>query len=55
MGKVEIKKSEIHGEGLFAAEDIKEGEVVAIYSGLELCPSVISGIKKLNCHNIDHT
>jgi uncharacterized protein len=33
MSKIEIKKSKIHGEGVFAKKNIKKGEVVFIVKG----------------------
>lgn len=33
MNKVHIKKSSIHGNGLFASKDIKSGEIITFYPG----------------------
>jgi len=40
MKKLEVRKSLIHGKGVFATEDIQQGEL------LETCPYVILPIKK---------
>jgi len=34
MIEVEVKKSDIHGKGVFAKEDVNAGELIGVYEGV---------------------
>ena len=53
MKKVIVKASGIEGKGLFAARDIKKGEVIVVWRPKKIVS--VKGLKKLPRDEADHT